>query len=208
MRGREGWGPREASLAALRARLRALNPAAPVLDAAAGEADAAHILNCGLCDPAGKIPDVKRWLAIEAYADSHHHHDHHHDPNRHDAHIRAFALTTPQAIPAGAFEMFMDLVRSLHGPNLLRVKGVVKLAEHPDQPVVVHAVQHLTHPAARLERWPDADHSTRMVFIVRDIDPRVITELFNALFGPVAPDRADRAAIVDNPLVPFGGADR
>jgi len=196
------------SLNALRARLQALNPAAPVLDAALGEADASRILNCGLYDPAGKIPDVARWLAMEAYAGSHHHHGHDHDPNRHDAHIRAFGLTSPQAVPAGAFDMFMDLVRSLHGPNLLRVKGVVKLAEHPDQPVVVHAVQHLMHPAVRLERWPDSDHSTRMVFIVRDVEPRVITELFNALLGPIAPDRPDRAAIADNPLVPFGGIDR
>jgi len=191
---------------ALRARLHALNPAAPVLDAACGEADASRILNCGLYDPANKIPDVTRWLAVEAYADGHHHHGH--DPNRHDAYIRAFALTSPQAIPAGAFEMFMDLVRSLHGPNLLRVKGVVKLAEHPDQPLVVHAVQHLMHPAVRLERWPDGDRSTRMVFIVRDAEPRAITELFNALLGPIAPDRPDRAAITDNPLVPFGGVDR
>ena len=195
------------SLDALRARLHALNPAAHLLDAAAGEADAAHLLNCGLYDPTDKIPDVKRWLAAEAYTDSHHR-DHRHDPNRHDAHIRAFALTAPQAIPVSAFEMFMELVRSLHGPNLLRVKGVVKLAEHPDTPVVIHAVQHLMHPATRLERWPDDDRSTRMVFIVRDIEPRVITELFNAFLGAGAPDQPDRAAIADNPLVPFGGIDR
>jgi G3E family GTPase len=207
------------SLEALRARLHALNPAAHVLDAAAGEADAPRLLNCGLYNPAGKVPDVKRWLAIEAYGDSyqhhgqehgHAHHDHGraHDPNRHDSHIRAFALTTPDAIPAGAFETFMDLVRSLHGPDLLRVKGVAKLAEHPDKPVVVHAVQHLMHPPAVLERWPDDDHSTRMVFIVRDIAPRTITGLFDALLGRIAPDQPDRAAIEDNPLVPFGGVDR
>jgi len=206
--GEGGEGADRTSVNALRARLHALNPAAHVLDAAAGEADASRILNCGLYDPANKIPDVKRWLAVEAYGDSHHHHRHDHDRNRHDAHIRAFALTAPQAIPAGAFEMFMELVRSLYGPNLLRVKGVVKLAEHPDQPVVVHAVQHLMHPAVRLERWPDGDRSTRMVFIVRDVEPRAITELFNALFGPIAPDRPDLAAIADNPLVPFGGIDR
>jgi G3E family GTPase len=213
------------SLDALRARLHALNPAAHVLDAARGEADATRLLNCGLYNPAGKIPDVTRWLAIEAYADSHQRHGqehsqdhgeeehrrHHadaHDPNRHDAHIRAFALTTPDAVPAGALEMFLDLVRSLHGPSLLRVKGVAKLAEHPDRPVVIHAVQHVMHPPAVLERWPDDDHSTRMVFIVRDIDQRSITGLFDALLGRIAPDRADRAAIEDNPLVPFGGRDR
>ncbi len=205
-------GADRTSLDALRTRLHALNPAAHVLDAAAGEADAPRLLNCGLYNPADKIPDVKRWLAIEAYGDSHQHRGpergHAHDPNRHDDHIRAFALTTPDAIPAGAFETFMDLVRSLHGPDLLRVKGVAKLAEHPDRPVVVHAVQHLMHPPAVLERWPDDDHSTRMVFIVRDIDPRTITGLFDALLGRIAPDQPDRAAIEDNPLVPFGGAER
>jgi G3E family GTPase len=195
------------SLDALRARLHALNPAAHLLDAAAGEADVAHLLNCGLYDPTDKIPDVKRWLAAEAYADPHRH-DHRHDPNRHDAHIRAFALTTPQAIPVSAFEMFMELVRSLHGPNLLRVKGVVKLAEHPGTPIVVHAVQHLMHPVTRLGRWPDDDRSTRMVFIVRDIEPCVLMELFNAFFGAAASDQPDRTAIADNPLVPFGGIDR
>ena len=62
------------------ARLHALNPAAPVLDAAKGEATAERLLNCGLYDPERKIPDVKKWLAEEAYADAHAQHDHGHDP--------------------------------------------------------------------------------------------------------------------------------
>jgi G3E family GTPase len=205
---------RAGALAVLMARLRALNPAAPILDAAAGQAIAARLFDCGLYDPATKTPDVRRWLAAEAYADaraaSQHdpHGEHAHDPNRHDAHIRAFSLSTDAAIPASAFEMFLDLIRSMHGPKLLRMKGVVKIAETPQTPVVVHAVQHLMHPLARLPAWSDGDERTRMVFIVRDIDPRTISELFNAFLGAAAPDRADRAAIADNPLVPFGGIDR
>ena len=50
------------------ARLRALNPAAPILDAAKGEATADRLLGSGLYDPDKKIPDVKKWLAAEAYA--------------------------------------------------------------------------------------------------------------------------------------------
>ena len=110
----------------MRARLAALNPAAPVI--AAGDATVAQLIDCGLYDPERKIPDVKRWLAEEAYAHDHHHH---HDVNRHDDRIRAFTLASDQAIPFSAFEMFLDLVRSMHGPNLLRVKGIVKLAETP-----------------------------------------------------------------------------
>src|SRR5690606_19119200 len=48
-------------------RLHALNPAAPVLDAAAGEATPERLLNCGLYNPDKKTPDVNRWLADEAY---------------------------------------------------------------------------------------------------------------------------------------------
>jgi G3E family GTPase len=200
-----------AAVDAVKVRLRRLNPAAPILDAAAGEAVASCLLDCGLYDPDSKILDVKRWLADEAYADGHGHghaHHHGHDVNRHDERIRAFTLTSDAAVPAGSFEMFLDLVRSLHGPNLLRVKGIVKLAEQPSQPVVIHGVQHVFHPPVTLAAWPDADHRTRLVFIVRDIEPRVIEGLFAAFLGSVAPDQPDAAALADNPLVPFGGMDR
>ena len=183
-------------------RLRALNPAAPILDAAKGEATAARLLGSGLYDPDKKIPDVKKWLAAEAYADDHHHH---HDVNRHDDHIGSFALTTDEPIPAGTLEMFLELLCATHGANLLRVKGIVKLAEMPDTPVVVHGVQHVFHPTARLDRWPDDDHRTRLVFITRDLAERTLRDLFEAFLGVAAPDRPDRTALTDNPLTPFGG---
>ena len=199
------------------ARLRALNPAATILDAAKGEATADRLLGCGLYDPDRKIPDVKKWLAAEAYADAqqqhHHGHDHDHghqhlDRNRHDEHIASFVLTSDIAIPAGTLEMFLELLRATHGSKLLRIKGIVKLAEMPETPVVVHGVQHVFHPTARLERWPDDDHRTRLVFITRDLPERTVRELFEAFIGATAPDRPDRAALTDNPLIPFGGVDR
>ena len=198
---------RHEALGALRTRLATLNPAAPVIEASS--ASVPQLIDCGLYDPAAKIPDVKRWLADEAYApaqDSGHLH-HHHDVNRHDARIRAFTLASERAISSSAFEMFLDLVRSMHGPNLLRVKGIVKIAETPDTPVVIHGVQHVFHPPVTLAAWPDADHRTRLVFIVNDTDPRQIEALFNAFLGKAQIDQPDRAALTDNPLVPFGGAD-
>jgi len=194
---------------ALLARLRALNPAAPILDAAAGEAKAARLLDCGLYDAANKIPDVRRWLAEEAYAAPHDDHQHHrHDPNRHDQRIRAFTLAASTPIPAGTFEMFIDLIRSLHGPKLLRLKGIVKLEEEPHRPLVIHGVQHVMHPPVRLEHWPDPDERTRLVLITRDLAPQAVMRLFDAFLQRTAPDTPDRAALVDNPLVPCGGIDR
>jgi len=193
---------------ALIARLRALNPAAPILDAAKGEATPARLLECGLYKPGEKIPDVKAWLAEEAYAAAHDHDHHHHDVTRHDDRVRSFSLTADKPIPAAILDLFLELVRSMHGPNLLRMKGIVNIEEAPDTPVVIHGVQHILHPPARLERWPDADRRSRLVFIVRDIEPRVVSELFDAFLGTPAPERPDAAALADNPLVPFGGRDR
>ncbi|HZN31359.1 MAG TPA: GTP-binding protein [Xanthobacteraceae bacterium] len=193
------------------ARLRALNPAAAVLDAAAGEATPQRILGCGLFDPDRKLPDVKRWLAAEAYAQAppgHEHESHHHDVNRHDERIRAFAFAADAPIPGAMFEMFLDLLRSVHGENLLRLKGIVKLAETPASPLVIHGVQHVFHPPVRLPRWPDGDERTRIVLITRDLDPRAVRGLFDAFLGASAPNRPDRAALIDNPLIPFGGVDR
>ena len=201
---------------ALRGRLRGLNPAAPILDVAADEATPERLLDCGLFDPARKIPDVGAWLAAEAYAaassqdiDRHHHHHHHHeDVNRHDDRIRAFTLAADAAIPVAMFDMFLELLRSLHGPNLLRLKGIVKLAETPASPMVIHGVQHILHPAVQLPAWPDADERTRLVLITRDVEPDAVKRLFDVFLGASAPDQADGAALVDNPLVPFGGLDR
>jgi G3E family GTPase len=203
---------RQADIEALRMRLRRLNPAAPILDAAAGEASAERLIACGLYDPERKSADVRRWLADEAYAaadpHAHHRHDHPSDSSRHDERVRAFSFVAEAAVPAAALEMLLDLLRSVHGPNLLRLKGIVKLADAPDAPLVIHGVQHVFHPPLRLERWPDADTRTRLVFITRDLEPRAVLDLLHAFFGTAAPDRPDRAALVDNPLVPFGGLDR
>ena len=201
-----------ADTALLRARLQALNPAAPLLDATKGEATAAALIGTGPFDLATKTPDVAGWLHAEAYHDHHHHHghDHHyhdvpegqhaHDVNRHDAHIRAFCLTTDDAIPSSAFEMFLSLLRSAHGEKLLRMKGIIKLAETPDKPIILHGVQHVFHPPVALAAWPDADHRTRMVFITKDLDERFVEGLWNAFLGRPGIDTPDRSAMLDNPL--------
>jgi G3E family GTPase len=194
------------AIAALRARLKALNPGAPILDAAKGEATAAALLDAGLYDPASKIPDVKRWLAeaaVEAAEHAHHHHDENdpdHRHHHHDDRIRVFTLASEDAIPIATLESFLDLLRSIHGAKLLRLKGIVRLAEEPDQPLVLHAVQHVMHPPARLAAWPDQDRRSRLVCVTCDLDPAVVRRLFDAFLGRPRIDTPDRAALLDNPL--------
>ena len=208
-----------ASASALRERLQALNPGARILDAASGEATAANLLDAGLFDPDSKIPDVRRWLNAEAYDEHghghhhHHDHDHHHghdhgahrdqnahDPNRHDARIRAHCLTSDRLMPKSGFDLFLDLLRQAHGPNLRRVKGLIGLDDDPERPVVIHGVQHVFHPPVSLDAWPDGDRRTRIVFILQDMDPSFIDGLWKAFLGEPSVDRPDRAALTANPL--------
>lgn len=196
----------QGSLQRLHERISALNPAATVLEA--GRVDPATLVDCGLFDPSRKIPDVRRWLNAETYAQHGREHQHAHDPNRHDERIRAFVLTSDTPIATAAFEMFIDLLRSLHGPKLLRLKGIVRIAEEEERPLVIHGVQHVMHPPVRLGGWPDDDRRTRIVLITRDLSAGMVEPLFKAFLNQAAPDQADRAALTDNPLVPFGGRDR
>ena len=64
----------------------------------------------------------------------------------------------------------------MRGNDLLRVKGIVNVLEHPSQPMVIHGVQHIFHPPIKLGAWPSDDHRTRIVFITRDIEKDVIEE--------------------------------
>ena len=167
--------------AALEQRLHRLNPAAPILRAIEGEIDPSGLFDAGLYNPSTKSLDVQRWLHEEAYLDRDHDHDHHHDdghdhhdhapldPNRHDARIRAFCLRYDKPLDWAKFVDWIEMLISLHGANLLRVKGILNVAGN-EGPVAIHGVQHLFHPPVELASWPDADHASRLVFITRDVE--------------------------------------
>jgi G3E family GTPase len=195
----------------LQDRLRQLNPGARIVEAVAGSVPAQEIVGGGVFGTDGKIADVEEWLQAEAVEraeqDSHRHqhrhghgHHHAHDVNRHDERIRAFCLTSEAPIRQGSLDMFLDLLRSQKGAQLLRVKGLVALAEDPEHPVVIHGVQHVIHVPAILPKWPSADRRSRIVFIVNDLDRAYVESLWNAFLGRPSIDQPDAAALSDNPL--------
>ena len=180
-------------------RLKHLNPAATLLNAAKGEAVPAALLGCGLYNPQTKSNDVTRWLHTEALAgDGSHHHIH--DVNRHDDHIRAFCISHDEAIKSNDFNLFIEILLATYGANLLRLKGIVKLTEQPDRPVVIHGVQHVLHPPSQLDHWPDDDHRTRIVFITRDVKEAELSSLLNSFIGAVDRKAVLQAFEQENPL--------
>jgi G3E family GTPase len=192
-------------LAELRSRLRQINPGAQILDAGDERASVASLFECGLYDPTTKSAAVRRWLGEEADHDHDHAgHSHHHHGGRHDARVKTFSLSHDRPLPFAAVEMFLDLLRSAHGERLLRLKGIIELAEDPSRPLVVHAVQSILHPPARLAAWPDAGRGTRLVLITLDMPEDYVRRLFAAVVGQPSLDMPDRAALADNPLAIAG----
>ena len=95
-------------------------------------------------------------------------------------------LTAEAPVGEATFDLFWTLLRSTHGSKLLRLKGLVALRESPDRPLLVHAVQQILHPPILLERWPDGDHRSRLVMIVKDLDEAVVQRLWAAFLGRMA----------------------
>jgi G3E family GTPase len=170
---------------ALVERLRALNPVAEIVRCAHGVVAPDRLFGLGPWRERHGAAEIEAWLGAAAL-DGHHHqgHGHGHDPNRHSDDIRAFSLRAAAPIEARAFSVFLELLIASAGPGLLRVKGLVKMKEAPEQPLVLHAVQHVVHEPVLLDGWPSADEDTRLVFIVRGVEAAAIESLFRALTSP------------------------
>ncbi|SER88653.1 GTPase, G3E family [Tranquillimonas rosea] len=172
--------------------LERLNPVARRFDAQALEFDLKELFELQAFDPSAHSLDVQAWLAAEAYEgaeadhhDQHHHdhgaghdHQHSHDVNRHSLSIRAFCVTFEDAVATDPFTRTLETMIARMGPALLRVKGIVQLAEKPHTPVVFHGVQHVFHDPLILPDWPDADHRTKLVFVTDGVEHPEIEGLF------------------------------
>jgi len=60
------------------------------------------------------------------------------------------------------------------------VKGIVAFADRAGGPAAIHAVQHTMYPPRWLDAWPGGDQTSRLVFIVRNIEPALILSHFAA----------------------------
>ena len=156
-------------LAPLAERLRAINPLAALSTEPDGALQALLAL---LVRPRAALvpmppqtdPDTARSYFFPVSAPGQH------DPNRHDDHIRSHVIVREQPLSREGFMAWLDMIAAMRGDDLLRVKGIVQLADDPEHPMVIHGVQHLFHPPQTLPRWPSEDRRTRIVFITRDID--------------------------------------
>ena len=91
-----------------------------------------------------------------------------------------------EPIRAVTLTLFLEALAEHCGADLLRLKGIVNIAESPDRPAVIHGVQHVFHAPAWLDRWPSDDRRSRIVFITRRIPQRWVEVLLEAIGAEVA----------------------
>jgi G3E family GTPase len=157
-------------------RLHHINPCAPLWRAVEDDLDADPLLSAeGI--------GVERWQPADS-------HGHTPDDHRHADDIRTLSLSFDEPVDWTRFGVWLTMLLHRHGDELLRVKGILNVAD-AETPVAVHAVQHLVHPPRHLGAWPDGDRRSRLVFIARGIDPALIERSFRA-FSSV-PHTANRS---------------
>ena len=161
----------EATIAAVQARARALNPGAPCLRSGAEILDPAALLETGLYRGGGRLADAEGWLNSGAYRRFG-------SAMRHDPAIDSFVWTTPEPRAWDDVESSLGTLLELRGERILRLKGLVAVAGEPG-PRAVHAVQHTLYPSARLPAWPSDDHTTRLVFIGRGLEEREVAGILD-----------------------------
>ncbi|MGA7327108.1 MAG: GTP-binding protein [Rhodomicrobium sp.] len=184
--------------AALTARLRAINPAARITRIGDPACDPCELLRSTGLDPADPKADPRAWLNLTAY--EHHDHDghsgHDHGHEHHgllDRDIASFSFIREQPIPRDALRFLLEALQQNLGPNLLRVKGIVHIAEEPDRPAVIQGAQHLLHTLSWLDRWPDEDRRTKIVFITQGYDRAEVEDMIAVLDRVAARTAAARA---------------
>jgi len=112
-------------------------------------------------------------------------HGHAHHTERHADDIACFAILRDNPIPAAALSLFLEALADHCGADILRMKGLVSIAEDPDRPAVIHGVQHVFHPLVWLDRWPSPDRRSRLVFITRSVPRRWVEALLEAISAEV-----------------------
>jgi G3E family GTPase len=97
--------------------------------------------------------------------------------------IAACVIRRAVPVPALALTLLMQALAEQCGVKLLRLKGIAALAEAPDRPAVLHAVQHVVAPVDFLPAWPAGPRATRIVAIGSGIPPHFPARLLDAIIS-------------------------
>lgn len=184
-------------ITALTEQLRALNSVATIHPIVNGKIDPEIFLEATTYNPHDKNADVQRWQQPDAYRPikidpglhMHLRRATASSSNQHER-IHSFCLTFEQPLPRRGLLTALQMLASMHGEHILRIKGIVHF-DDDDKPHVIHGIQHMLFPIETLERWPQGLSGTQLVFIVEGLAADTITDMLKKFIGM---DRGDRKA--------------
>jgi G3E family GTPase len=171
----------EVTVASLLARVRRINPDAPVIRVGERELDAVMLL-----DQSGTAAGFSTLPMCDDAHDAV-------PGNSHGERIRSFVVTVDEPIDWTAFGVWLTMLLNRHGDKVLRVKGILNLAGEM-APVAIHGVRYLVHNPVHMAAWPDTDRRSRVVFIVDSLDPDLVRRslaAFNGLAVCRPPNQSD-----------------
>ncbi len=189
----------EDDLRMLEARLRRLNPLAPIHRAQRSNVSLDTILGRGGFDldrivsiepeflnPAhGEAGHVHDEHCDHDHGHDHHHHDHGHDHGHakasdiHDDDIRGISLRLDRPLDGGKITNWLNDVLATQGPDILRAKGIIDVAG--DERRLVFQAVHMILEGDFQRPWNATDERhSRLVFIGRDLDEAKLRAGFEA----------------------------
>jgi len=191
-------------IAALTEQLRALNSIATIHPVANGNIDPEIFLEATTHHSLDRNADGQRWQKPDAYRPiqidpglhMHLRRAAASNSNQHER-IHSFCLTFEQPLPRRGLLTALQMLASMHGEHILRIKGIVHF-DDDDKPHVIHGIQHMLFPVETLERWPQGLSGTQLVFIVEELTADTVTDMLQKFIGM---DRGDRKAELTSWLI-------
>lgn len=180
---------KESAASRLLLELRRINPSAEIGEIDWSSPAVARLLTIAGFDTSDPLADPRPWLDVQAYqkvADHHHDdghegHDHQRPTHLEGRGIENFVLMRDAPLTREEAQFLLEGIAQNLGAGLLRVKGLVNIAEEPGRPAVIQGAQHLLHTMTWLDRWPDVDQRTRVIFITQGIQRESLKDIIDLL---------------------------
>ena len=186
----------EHQLRDVEARIRRLNPLAPIHRAQRSNVPLDQILGRGGFD-LNRITEIQPEFLNPAHGEpghvhdencehdhdhhdhDHHDHDHHHHDHAAEAGIRGISLTFDKPLNGAKVTAWLNDVLQAQGPDILRAKGILDVAGE-NRRLVFQAVHMILEGDFQRDWRADEPRFSRMVFIGRNLDEAALKAGFEA----------------------------
>jgi G3E family GTPase len=191
----------EPDLRMIEARIRRLNPLAPIHRAVRSDVPLNLILGRGAFDldrittlepeflnpghgEAGHVHDehCDHDHGHDHHGHDHRHHDHHDHGAKSDIHdddIKGVSLRLDTPIDGNKITQWLDTLLANQGPDILRAKGIIDVKGEPKR-LVFQAVHMILEGELQREWKAEEERYSRMVFIGRNLDEAALKAGFEA----------------------------